>query len=175
LKGPNVYKNLIWLNSLPEKQAEAAFLDCCGSSEWARRMTAARPFRMVEPLFRAAETIWFSLVPGDWLEAFAAHPKIGSDMPVRSQKKQGAEWSKGEQAGVAAANNDIKEQLAGANRLYREKFGFIFIVCATGKSADEMLAICKARIGNSAATELRIAAEEQLKITDIRLTKLLER
>ena len=175
LEKVKVYKNLAWLNALSPDKAEAAFLDCCGSREWARRMAGSRPFRMFEQLFAVSEKIWFSLTPADWLEAFAAHPKIGSTKAAASQKKRAARWSESEQAGVAAANAAVKKQLAEANRLYLDKFGFIFIVCATGRSADEMLAICKARTGNSAATELTIAAEEQLKITEIRLAKLLEK
>jgi OHCU decarboxylase len=169
-----VYNNLAKLNRLSAKRAEAAFLDCCGSREWARQMAARRPFAMIEPLFAAADEIWFSLTPADWLEAFAAHPKIGSNSSAPSQKRRAAKWSQREQNGMAAADRTVREQLDAANRLYLEKFGFIFVVCATGKTADEMLAICKARLRNSTATELKIAAEEQLKITEIRLTKLLE-
>jgi OHCU decarboxylase len=130
---------------------------------------------MLDHLFRAAEQIWFDLPPADQLEAFAAHPRIGSNKSAPSQAKRAAKWSEGEQAGAAGADQATLEQLAEANRLYLEKFGFIFIVCATGKTAAEMLAICRARLGNSAATELKIAAEEQLKITEIRLNKLLEK
>ena len=175
MQGIHVYKNLAWLNDLSLKKAEAAFLDCCGSSEWARRMAAGRPYPMLENLFRTAEIVWFDLSPVDWLEAFAAHPKIGSSKAAPSQKRRAAKWSDGEQSGLDGAGDAVREQLADVNRLYLSKFGFIFIVCATGKSADEMLAICKARIGNSAATELKIAAEEQFKITEIRLNKLLEK
>ena len=170
-----VYKNLTWLDKLSEDEAEVVFLDCCGSHAWARAMIAARPFRLLEDLFTAAETIWFSLTPADWLEAFAAHPQIGAKKAAPVQKKRAADWSSGEQAGMAAAESDVREQLAEINRLYREKFGFIFIVCATGKSADEMLAIARARLGNSIQTEMQLAAEEQSKITEIRLTKLLEK
>ena len=130
---------------------------------------------MLEDLYRTAESIWFSLSSVDHLEAFASHPKIGSKTAAPKQKARSAKWSSGEQSGMVAAADDVKNELAEANRLYLEKFGFIFIVCATGKSADEMLAICRARLGNSAATELQIAAEEQRKITEIRLNKLLEK
>jgi OHCU decarboxylase len=171
----HVYKNLAWLNALSLKKAEAAFLDCCGSTEWARRMAAGRPYPMLEKLFRTAETVWFDLSTVDWLEAFAAHPKIGSSEAAPLQKKRAAKWSSKEQSGVDGAGDKVRKELAECNRLYLEKFGFIFIVCATGRSADEMLAICKARIRNSAATELSLAAEEQFKITEIRLTKLLEK
>jgi OHCU decarboxylase len=171
----HIYKNLAWLNELSTADAETAFLDCCGSTEWARRMAGARPFDMLEDLFRTADRTWFSLSSVEWLEAFASHPKIGSGKPAPKQKKRSSEWSSGEQSGIDIADKSVRKQLAEANRLYQEKFGFIFIVCATGKSADEMLAICRARLGNSAETEMRLAAEEQRKITEIRLSKLLER
>lgn len=129
---------------------------------------------MLETLFEQAETIWTALSPADWLEAFAAHPKIGSNKPAPTQNKRAADWSSGEQSGVETAEADVRTQLAELNRLYEERFGFIFIVCATGKSADEMLAIARARIGNSVETELDLAAVEQQKIIEIRLRKLLE-
>jgi OHCU decarboxylase len=171
----NIYKNLAWLNELAAGEAYSVFLDCCGSTEWARRMNDSRPFAMLENLYSSADDIWFSLSTVDHLEAFASHPKIGSKKAAPKQKEQSAKWSSGEQAGIDTAEDSIKNELAEANRLYLDKFGFIFIVCATGKTADEMLAICKARLGNSAATELQIAAEEQRKITEIRLNKLLEK
>lgn len=170
-----IYKNLADINSLSPAEAEAAFLDCCGSTEWARAMTKSRPFRLVEDLFTCAAKKWLALPPADWLEAFAAHPKIGSKKAANTQKSRAADWSMDEQASTAAAGAKTKEELAELNRLYEEKFGFIFIVCAAGKTADEMLAICKARLGNSVETELRLAAVEQQKITEIRLTKLLEK
>lgn len=160
---------------MPAAEAEAAFLECCGSSVWARRMAAARPFAMLENLFETAEEIWFSLSTADQLEAFAAHPQIGSKKAAPSQGARAAEWSAGEQSGMAAAADTVRDELAELNRLYKNKFGFIFIVCASGKDPNEMLAICKARLGNSAETELHIAAEEQRKITEIRLGKLLEK
>ena len=138
-------------------------------------MTAARPFAMLENLYKNAEDIWFSLSSVDHLEAFASHPKIGSKHAAPKQQAKSAEWSSGEQSGMNAATKDVQNELAEVNRLYLEKFGFIFIVCATDKSADEMLAICKARLRNSAGTELQLAAEEQRKITEIRLNKLLEK
>ena len=151
------------------------FLDCCGSTAWANAMASARPFPMLENLFEAAEKKWFALPPADWLEAFAAHPKIGSKKPASAQMKTAAKWSKDEQSGVDEADAKVREELAETNSLYQERFGFIFIVCATGKTADEMLAIAKARLGNSIETELKLAAIEQQKITEIRLSKLLEK
>jgi len=175
LQSFQIYKNLAWLNDLPVDAAEKAFLDCCGSTEWARRMAASRPYPMLEDLYSRAENVWFLLSVADHLEAFASHPKIGSKKAGTKQPAKSAVWSKGEQSDVASATAEVREQLAEANRLYENKFGFIFIVCATGKTADEMLAICRARLGNSVETELQIAADEQAKITAIRLNKLLER
>lgn len=130
---------------------------------------------MLEDLFAAAETAWRSLSPADHLEAFAAHPKIGSKPAGSKPGSKFSEWSEGEQSGVGSADNAVKRELAEANSLYQNRFGFIFIICATGRSAAEMLAACRARLNNSAATEMKIAAEEQRKITGLRLNKLLEK
>ena len=137
-------------------------------------MAASRPFPLLENLYEAAEEIWFSLSHADWLEAFAAHPKIGSGHAAPRQQARTADWSGDEQSGMKAADESVRDELAEANRLYEEKFEFIFIVCATGKTGSEMLAICRARLRNSAETEMRLAAEEQRKITALRLDKVLE-
>ena len=137
-------------------------------------MAGARPFVNTTFLLDQAEKIWWNLSATDWLEAFSAHPKIGTRKAAPKQQERSAEWSKGEQSGMNAATEAVQEELAEANRLYQEKFGYIFIVCATGKSAAEMLEICRGRLKNSAEAELPIAAEEQRKITEIRLKKLLE-
>ena len=171
----HIYKNLDELNKLSAESAGSVFRDCCGSTEWARQMASERPFLTVEDLYNAAEKKWMSLSPADWLEAFAAHPKIGSSKPAASQNTGSAEWSRDEQSGVNTAADDVLSELENVNRLYLERFGFIFIVSATGKTADEMLAICKARLNNSIETELDLAAIEQSKITAIRLNKLLEK
>ena len=162
------------LNHAAKETAEADFLNCCGSQTWARMMTETRPFAGAGALFKQAEQIWLNLESEDWLEAFAAHPKIGARKPVSQQSAQFAEWSNAEQSGAQTAADSLLNELKKANRLYEEKFGFIFIVCATGKSAEEMLDICCRRIRNDADTEIRIAADEQRKITEIRLKKLLE-
>jgi OHCU decarboxylase len=166
-------ESLAELNSIPTEEVESRFLDCCGSREWARRMAAARPFESGKELIDQAEATWKVLAPEDWLEAFAAHPKIGAKKAAPAQQVKSAEWSKGEQAGMDSADDRIKDELAEANRLYEEKFGYIFIVCATGKAAGEMLELCRERLGNRAKTELPIAAYEQRKITEIRLLKLI--
>ncbi len=160
------------LNHASRETAENCFLDCCGSRKWARAMTEARPFSDAAALLKQAEKIWQSLEPQDWLEAFAAHPKIGARRAAPQQPAQSAEWSHTEQSGTHAAADSVRDALAEVNRLYEEKFGYIFIVCATGKSAEEMLVLCRERIHNAADMELRIAADEQRKITEIRLRKL---
>lgn len=170
-----VYKNLAELNELAREEAVTTLLDCCGSHKWAESMADARPFRTLEHLFVEAEERWFALSPVDHLEAFAAHPEIGDTRRAATQGETAADWSSGEQQGTASADNETRAALADVNHLYQEKFGFIFIVCATGKSAEEMLAIARARVRNSLETELRIAAEEQKRITRLRLEKLLER
>jgi OHCU decarboxylase len=162
------------LNNWSDDKAESRFRDCCGSREWARRMAAARPFNSAEELIDQAGMIWNGLAPEDWLEAFAAHPKIGAKKAAPAQQALSAQWSKGEQAGMDSADDRVKEDLAEVNRLYEDKFGYIFIVCATGKTAGEMLALCRERLGNPRDKELPIAAEEQRKITEIRLLKLIE-
>jgi len=161
------------LNQAAKKTAEADFLNCCGSQTWARLMTEARPFADVAALIKQAEQIWLNLAVEDWLEAFAAHPKIGAKKAVSHQSAQSAEWSNAEQSGTQTAADSLRTELEKGNRLYEEKFGFIFIVCATGKSAQEMLEICHRRLNNDANSEIRIAADEQMKITEIRLKKLL--
>lgn len=162
------------LNQASKETAETVLLSCCGSRRWSQKMAEARPFADVSALLNQAAQIWQNLGAEDWLEAFAAHPKIGAKKAVLHQTAQSAEWSKGEQSGTQTAADSVRIELEKANRLYENKFGFIFIVCATGKSAEEMLEICRQRLNNDTETEIHIAAEEQRKITEIRLKKLLE-
>ena len=159
------------LNLAAVEVAKSMFRDCCGSTEWARRMSDSRPFLSEGELLVTAARIWNDLHPADWLEAFAAHPKIGETKP--GQQVRSAAWSAREQAGLNAADDLLKQELVAANGAYYEKFGFIFIVCATGKRAGEILEICRDRLGNDQATEIENAANEQHKITEIRLRKLL--
>jgi OHCU decarboxylase len=167
-------ESLLRLNALSESEAESEFLKCCGSTLWARRMTGARPFDSVESLLASADAVWWSLDAEDWLEAFSRHPKIGEKEAARAQGEGARQWSEQEQAGTNSADEETRLALAMANREYEQKFGHIYIICATGKSADEMLSILKERLGNDKETELRNAAEEQRKITHLRLRKLLE-
>jgi OHCU decarboxylase len=157
------------LNALPPAEAEAAFLACCGSRAWTRRMTEGRPYAGKTALLDAADQVWWSLAPEDWREAFAAHPQIGEKKTRGEDQFQ--RWSEQEQAGVASAEAALLADLAEANRIYAERFGYIFIVCATGKSAGEMLELLRSRLGNDPEAELRVAAEEQQKITRLRLLK----
>ena len=163
------------LNQLSANDAEAEFLKCCGSTRWARAMTEARPFEALDDVLARADRIWWSLSEADWLEAFRAHPKIGEKKAATAQSTEAQKWSAQEQAGVAQAAASTISELAERNREYEDRFGFIFIVCASGKSSEEMLAIINERIRNDPETELRTAATEQSKITRLRLEKLLSR
>ena len=163
------------INQAAETEAESMFRDCCGSARWASLMAAARPFASEVELIDTARSAWNDLSTDDWLEAFAAHPKIGETKAAPEQQARSAEWSIGEQAGMSSANDLLKHELADANRAYYEKFGFIFIVCATRKSGGRMLELCRARLGNDRETEIANAAKEQQKITEIRLRKLLSK
>ena len=162
------------INSLASEQAEAEFLKYCGSRRWAAKMTAERPFENVEEVVTAADRIWWALESADWLEAFDSHPKIGEKKAAASVARESLSWSEKEQSGTRDSTQQTMEELAELNRKYQEKFGFIYIVCATGKSAEEMLAILRERLNNNAATELHNAAQEQAKITTLRLNKLIE-
>ena len=159
------------LNDLAPDDAVRELLTCCGSREWARRMAEARPFASGGALLDTAGAVWWALGEADWLEAFRGHPRIGEKKTEQSSREQA--WSAGEQAGMSTAAEATQRALAEGNREYDARFGFIYIVCATGKSADEMLALLRQRLGNDPAAELRVAAGEQSRITRIRLEKLL--
>ena len=170
------------LNAMDPDAAARELLRCCGSSHWARQMAASRPFASREALIAGADRYWGALDRADWLEAFAAHPKIGASGAGADQRREKAlperaaaqDWSAKEQAGVAGAPDATLQRFAKLNRDYEARFGYIFIVCATGKSAAEMLDLLERRIGHDPETEIRIAADEQRKITRLRLMKLLD-
>ena len=161
------------LNALSADDARAALRRCCGAVRWAEAMTAARPFEDVPALLRIAERTWWSLEEAAHREAFAAHPRIGETGETRPPPGGDTAWSAGEQRGAAAAGDQLLAELAEANRAYFERHGFLFIVCATGRSAAAMLADLRTRTPRSLADELRTAAEEQAKITRLRLHKLI--
>lgn len=161
------------LDAMPADAAGELLRACCGAARWVEGMVARRPFGSLGAAFAAADDVWWSLAPDDWGEAFAHHPRIGERRGAVAQSARGAAWSAGEQAGAACAPSHVQEELAAANRAYEERFGRIYIICATGKSAEEMLATARARLANDPAAELRVAAEEQRKITRLRLQKML--
>ena len=162
-------------NRLSPEEAAREILDCCGSSVWSRQLAAGRPFHDDLSLIMASDQIWNRLPPEDWMEALSKHPRIGQQRAPQAASAQSAVWSAEEQQGVTAAGESIQSALAEANREYEQRFGRVFIVCATGKSAREMLEILRSRLRNDDATELRVAAEEQRKIMNIRLQKWLQR
>jgi len=157
------------LNEAPADQARAILSRACGSSRWVDRMMARRPFATDGKLLFAARNEWFGLTEADWLEAFSHHPRIGDRAALEGRFPKTHDLSSKEQAGIASAPEDVLAALAQANNDYLDKFGFIFIVCATGKSAEEMLALLRERLPHDRATELRLAAEQQAKITALRL------
>ncbi len=153
------------LNRLPAAQAERDLLACCRSSRWAARLAAGRPYHTAEALQAAAERVWWALDEADWQEAFAAHPRIGDQAADPAARR--------EQHGVADASVATLTALAEGNRDYEARFGRVFLVFATGRSAGEMLDLLRQRLGNDPATELRVAAGEQARITRLRLERLL--
>ena len=159
------------LNVLPSNRAEEELLKCCGSAAWAKGISRCRPFASFDALLQAAGEIWWQLDAADWMEAFHAHPQIGQRQSMGHTSAQ--VWSAQEQSGISRAAIGVMTGLEEANQEYLAKFGYIFIVCASGKSADQMLAILRSRLPNSPEQEIRIAADEQDKITRLRLEKLL--
>jgi OHCU decarboxylase len=150
-------------DDLPAAHAAELVRPCCGAARWVAEMVARRPFGTLEQLLEESDDVWWSLDPDDWREAFAHHPRIG---------ERASGWSAGEQAGVADASADVRAELAAANDAYEARFGHVYLVRATGRSADELLALARARLANDAEAELRVAAEEQRQITRLRLEKL---
>lgn len=162
-----------WLNREPEPRVAEALLRCCASTAWVAGLLASRPFPDLESLLRVADEVWWSLEVDDWLEAFAGHPRIGDLDQMRSRFGTTREWSSQEQAGVADAGEEVLVALVKANQEFEKTFGHRFIVCATGKSAPEMLRLLKERLTLEPERELHVAAGEQRKITTLRLGKLL--
>ena len=160
-------------NTLAPEQAAEQILPCCGSSAWAHQLAVCRPLRGEAALLAASDEIWRRLKPRDWLEAFSKHPRIGERKAPPAASSQSASWSAQEQRNVGSAEASLLRHLADANREYELRFGRVFIVCATGKSAEEMLDILHRRMQNDDATELQATAEEQRKITNLRLKKWL--
>jgi allantoicase len=163
-------RDLTWLNSLTDEEATKELLQCCGSKRWASATATARPYDTLDLLLSTANDIWWSLDRSDWLEAFRSHPKIGEKKAADKVSAQSQQWSGQEQSGVDEASHDT---LASLNEAYEQKFGFIFIICATGKTSDEILTALRERLQHDPDAELPIAAAEQSEITELRLKKLL--
>ena len=161
------------LNELPAEQAAATFTSCCAASRWVEGMVNARPYASVDSLLQTAHDIWQTMDEANLLEAFTAHPKIGDVDSLRAKYANTKAIAANEQSGANEASEDVLLGLAAGNTAYEEKFGFIFIVFATGKSAAEMLELLKARLPNSRAQELQNAADNQMMITDLRIKKIL--
>ncbi len=163
------------LNTLAEKEAYTQLEQCCVSRTWVTQMIASRPFQSHKALVNKAASIWYDhCAEADFKEAFTGHPKIGNVESLKEKFAHTASWAGNEQAKVAEASTETIEALAAANMEYENKFGYIFIVSASGKSADEMLAIINARLQHSPEDELYVAMNEQHKITVIRLAKLVD-
>lgn len=168
-------RDVAWLNELDPEEARNELLKCCGATRWAETVERNRPYASIEQLIAKANNVWWSLNETDWLEAFRGHPRIGEKKAVKAVSAQAQQWSAQEQQSVQHGAQKTIEKLARLNVAYEKKFGFIFIVCATGKSSDEILALLEQRLSNDASAELPVAATEQAKITELRLRKLIER
>lgn len=158
-------------NRLSAADAERELVACCGSRTWARGIVARRPFVDEAALLQASDEIWLALRPADWMEAFRSHPRIGESGAEQTSGDRSRAWSAQEQSAVAGGADAVKLALAEANRDYEQRFGHIFIVCATGQSGGQILEILRQRLHNDASTELREAAEQQRQITRIRLQR----
>jgi allantoicase len=166
-------KGLERINQLPANQARKFLLDCCGSITWADQMISQRPFAEDSELFKSAERIWAQLDPKEWLRAIRHHPPIGSKRGNSKQSGIARKWSAGEQSAAQASSPETLAVLSAANQAYHATFGYVFLICATGKSGDEILQSLRQRLGNDPEIELRLAAEEMRKIIRLRLEKLL--
>ena len=160
-------------NLLPADEAAKEILPCCGSQAWANGMAASRPVEDVATLLASSDRIWRDLSTADWLDAFQSHPRIGETRGPLESSARSQDWSAQEQSRAAESADSLKQALADGNREYERRFRRIFIICATGKSADEILVNLRHRLNNDDATELREAAEQQRQITQIRLRKWL--
>lgn len=161
------------LNNLSPGDATDAFTQCCAAQNWVRQIIAERPFTSVDSLLNVSDRLLLTLSEADFLEAFEAHPQIGNVDSLRAKYASTKTLAVGEQSSVAVATEQTLQDLAEGNCAYLEKFGFIFIVFASGKSAEQMLSLLKERLPNDRQTEIKNAAEEQRKITALRLRKLL--
>jgi OHCU decarboxylase len=163
---------VVALNAMPRDELAMHLRACCGSGRWVERMIARRPWTSLDDLLASSDDVCRVLRPEDWMEAFSHHPRLGETQAAVPQGERARGWSAGEQAALTGAAAELRQALAAANAAYEQQFGYICIVCAAGKDSEELLAVTRARLGNSPQIELRIAAEEQRKIARLRLHKL---
>jgi 2-oxo-4-hydroxy-4-carboxy-5-ureidoimidazoline decarboxylase len=164
--------NLGVINAWSDNEARESFQRCCGSRRWSEAMARARPFESEAGLIETAKRVWWGLSEADWREAFGAHPRIGDVDAIRARFATIAALASREQAGALGASEEVLQNLARGNRQYEDRFGYIFIVCASGKSAEEMLGLLTQRLANDPRAEIKLAADEQMKITRIRLERI---
>jgi len=161
------------LNTMHSREAQEIFKSCCGSQRWAEAMVLARPFSNEAQLLKHSGAVWKKCSSDDYLEAFTAHPRIGAKKKAKSQSERSGAWSSDEQKSTRDAQDATLSALERDNEIYYERFGFIFIICATGKSAEQMLNALQQRLNNDRPTEIASAATEQNEITKLRLQKWL--
>lgn len=161
------------LNGLPLEVALEALRGCCGSEWWSKCMTAQRPYESIEQLHMVADKTFDRMARDSWLEAFGSHPRIGDLQSLKMKFAGNKQWSSSEQAGVQQAEESVLQELQSKNQGYYQRFGYIFIICATGLTAAEMLSALNERLANHDQDELQIAAREQRKITHLRIDKLM--
>jgi OHCU decarboxylase len=158
-------------NVAPADEAGTALLSCCGSPEWVRMLLERRPYASLTSLIVDAEAVWFALPESEWLAAFACHPRIGERKAETESTVQFAAWSGREQSSAQATLAAVDKALAEGNKAYEEKFGFLYIVFASGRTAPELLAILEERLGHDRPAELTEAARQQWEITKLRMTR----
>jgi 2-oxo-4-hydroxy-4-carboxy-5-ureidoimidazoline decarboxylase len=157
---------------MPPDEAAQLLIACCGARRWVDGMVVRRPFGDIHALLTAADQVWLAMGPDDWHEAFAHHPRLGEAKSAVAQDERARFWSNTEQSGARNADASLRAELASANAAYEERFGFICIICATGLDAREILTLTEERLLNELADEIRVASDEQRKITRLRLLKL---
>lgn len=165
---------LVQLNDLPLTQLKETLTKCCGSRSWVEKMCSIFPVANEHTLLNQADKNWLECNEDDWMEAFRHHPKIGDIDSLKNKFFSTGKWAEEEQSAVKNTTPEVLEALAAGNKLYEDRFGYLFIVCATGKSAEEMMSLLRSRLLNTPEDELRIAIKEQNKIMQMRLMKLLQ-
>lgn len=165
---------ILEFNRLPKEKIKELLFNCCSCTAWTDQLIQESPYKSVNELKGKSDNIWFSCDEESWMEAFSHHPKIGDLSSLENKFAATKHLALAEQAGVGQTSEEVIKQLWDYNIRYEEKFGYIFIVCATGKSAEEMLILLQQRLKNDRSDELKIAIAEQNKITHIRINKLFE-